>query len=143
MPREFPETIETTRLLLRPYRWDDIDDLIGFASDESWSLYTRPPFPYSRENAQEFLADRVGLSRPDQTVWCLEFENQMIGDVGFAWHLQNRSAEIAYSLSPDHWNQGLMTKACKIAIDTVFQHDKALNRVYAAIDSAISLLSSS
>ena len=28
-----------------------------------------------------------------------------------------------------------MTKACKIAIDTVFQHDKALNRVYAAIDS--------
>ena len=59
----------------------------------------------------------------------------MIGDVGFAWHLQNRSAEIAYSLSPDFWNQGLMTEACNIAIDTVFQHDKALNRIYAAIDT--------
>ena len=135
MTRVFPETIKTTRLLLRPYRWDDIDDLMKIATNENWSRNTRPPYPYSRKDAQEFLADRVGLSRPDQTVWCLEYNNQMIGDVGFAWHLQNRSAEIAYSLSPDFWNRGLITEACKFAIDTAFRHDKALNRIYAAIDT--------
>ena len=135
MTRVFPETIDTKRLLLRPYRWDDIDDLMKFATDENWSRYTRPPYPYSHDNAQEFLADRVGLSRPDQTVWCLEFHYQMIGDLGFAWHLQNRSAEIAYRLLPKFWNQGLITEASNTAIDTAFQHDKALNRIYAAIDS--------
>lgn len=106
-----------------------------FATDENWSRYTRPPYPYSHDNAQEFLADRVGLSRPDQTVWCLEFHYQMIGDLGFAWHLQNRSAEIAYRLLPKFRNQGLITAASNTAIDTAFQHDKALNRIYAAIDS--------
>jgi ribosomal-protein-alanine N-acetyltransferase len=135
MTRAFLETIDTKRLLLRLYRWDDIDDLMKFATDENWSRYTRPPYPYSRENAQEFLADRAELSRPDQTVWCLEFHNQMIGDVGFAWRLPNRSAEIAYRLSPKFWNQSLITEACNTTIDTAFQHDKALNRIYAAIDT--------
>jgi len=135
MTREFPETIETTRLLLRPYRWADIDDLMKFATNEDWSRYTRPPYPYSRENAREFLADRVGLSRPDQTVWCLEHNGQMIGDVGFAWHPKNHSAEIAYNLSPDFWNQGLMTETCNTAIDLAFQHNQNLNRIYAAIDT--------
>lgn len=135
MTRVFPETIQTARLLLRPYRWDDINDLMDFATNENWSRYTRPPYPYDRENAEEFLADRVGLSRPDQTVWCLEFDDHMVGDVGFAWHRKNRSAEIAYSLSPNYWNRGLMTEACKVAIDTAFQYDKALNRIYATIDT--------
>ena len=135
MTVSLPETIETERLILRPYRWDDIDDLMKFAVHEEWSRYIRPPFPYSRENAREFLADRVGLSRPDQTVWCIQREKQMIGDVGFAWHTKNRAAEIAYSLSPEHWNQGLMAEACRAAIDTVFVGNEALNRIYAAIDT--------
>ena len=135
MTRVFPERLQTTRLTLRRYRWDDIDDLLKFATDENWSRYTRPPYPYTRENAQGFLADRVGLARTDQTIWCLQLENQMIGDVGFAWHRQNRSAEIAYSLSSDFWNQGLMTEACNIAVNTAFQQDRDLNRIYAAIDT--------
>jgi len=39
MTREFPETIKTTRLLLRPYRWADIDNLMKFATNEDWSRY--------------------------------------------------------------------------------------------------------
>ncbi len=135
MTEAFPKRIRTERLLLRPYRWGDIDDLMNYAVDEEWSRYTRPPFPYTRENAREFLADRVALSRPDQKVWCLELNNQMIGDVGFAWHRQSLSAEIAYSLSSEFWNRGLMTEACNVAIDTVFNNDETLNRIYAAIDT--------
>jgi len=135
MAQTFPKTIKTERLLLRPYRWDDIADLLSFAVEERWSRYIRAPYPYSRKDAQEFLADRVGLSRPDQNVWCLEKENQMIGDAGFAWHKKNSAAEIAYSLNPNFWSQGLTTEACKAIINVAFNHDQSLNRVFAAIDT--------
>ncbi len=135
MAVSFPAKIETEHLILRPFRWDDIDDLMKFAVNEEWSRYIRPPYPYSRENAREFLADRVALSHPDQTVWCIERNKQMNGDVGFAWHTQNRAGEIAYSLSPEYWNQGLMTEACRVAINTAFAGDQQLNRIYAAIDT--------
>ena len=135
MPQTFPKIIKTERLLLRPYRWDDIADLLSFAVEERWSRYIRAPYPYSRKDAQEFLADRVGLSRPDQNVWCLEKENQMIGDAGFGWHKKNSAAEIAYSLNPNFWSQGLTTEACKAIINVAFNHDQSLNRVFAAIDT--------
>ena len=135
MAQTFPKTIKTARLLLRPYRWDDIADLLSFAVEERWSRYIRAPYPYSRKDAQEFLADRVGLSRPDQNVWCLEKENQMIGDAGFGWHKKNSAAEIAYSLNPNFWSQGLTTEACKAIINVAFKHDQSLNRVFASIDT--------
>ncbi|MBK18425.1 MAG: GNAT family N-acetyltransferase [Rhodospirillaceae bacterium] len=131
----FPNTIETERLLLRRYRWSDIDDLMEYAVLKEWSRYIRAPYPYSRVNAQEFLADRVGLSRQDQTVWCLEYKGKMIGDVGFAWHTKNGAGEIAYGISPPYWKQGLMTEACLSALNTVFGVDEKLNRIFAAIDA--------
>ena len=135
MAQTFPKTIKTQRLLLRPYRWDDIGDLLNFSVEERWSRYIRAPHPYNRKDAREFLADRVGLARPDQNVWCLEKENQMIGDAGFAWHKKNSAAEIAYSLNPNFWSQGLTTEACKAIINVAFNHDQSLNRVFAAIDT--------
>jgi len=72
MAQTFPKTIKTARLLLRPYRWDDIADLQSFSVKAKWSRYIRAPYPYSRKDAQKFLVDRVGLSRPDQNFWCLE-----------------------------------------------------------------------
>ena len=135
MAQTFPKSIKTKRLLLRPYRWDDIADLLSFAVEERWSRYIRAPYPYNRKDAQEFLADRVGLSRLDQNVWCLEKENQMIDDAGFGWHKKNSAAEIAYSLNPNFWSQGLTTEACKAIINVAFNHDQSLNRVFAAIDT--------
>ena len=93
MTQTFPKIIKTERLLLRPYRWDDINDLLNFSVEERWSRYIRAPYPYTQKDAQEFLADRVGLSRPDQDVWCLEIENRVVGDAGFGWHKKNSAAE--------------------------------------------------
>ena len=135
MTLTFPKIIKTERLLLRPYRWDDINDLLNFSVEERWSRYIRAPYPYTQKDAQEFLADRVGLSRPDQDVWCLEIENRVVGDAGFGWHKKNSAAEIAYNLDPNFWNQGLTTEACNAIIDVAFNHDQSLNRIFAAIDT--------
>ena len=86
MAQTFAKIIKTERLLLRPYHWDDIDDSLNLSFEERCSRYIRAPYPYYRKDGQEFLADRVGLSRPDQSVWCVEKENQMVGDAGFGWH---------------------------------------------------------
>ena len=48
--------LRTPRLLLRPYRSDDVDDVLAYATDPEWGRYLPLPDPYIRRSAEEFVA---------------------------------------------------------------------------------------
>lgn len=51
-----PEAIETERLLLRPWRLEDVEDAFRYASNEEWERFLPLPHPYTRKDAFEFVA---------------------------------------------------------------------------------------
>ena len=47
-----PAELNTERLLLRPFRLDDVDDVLAYASNPEWARFLPPvPLDYTRRHA--------------------------------------------------------------------------------------------
>jgi RimJ/RimL family protein N-acetyltransferase len=97
--------------VLRPWRMQDLEDLLTHANDEAVSrgLSDRFPFPYTREDGERFLSGGViDLSQP---VFAIEIDGQACGGIGARPGQGERaqSAELGYWLGRAHWNRGFMT----------------------------------
>jgi len=116
------DTVETDRLLLRPWRPDDIEPLAAlFADPDVWR------FPFgrglTREESERFL-DRHIHHRDTHGfgMWAAELkgENELVGFVGLAvpaWlPVVLPAVEIGYRLHPAHWGRGLATEAARATL---------------------------
>lgn len=131
-----PETLETKRLLLRPYRFSDVDDVLEFAQDPEWSRFLRAlPRPYHREHAEQFIARQVLLDPVAHPAWAITLEERVIGGVNLRFAFQHRSAEMGYSVARSHWGQGICTEAAWAVIDAAFATRPDLNRLHARADA--------
>ena len=54
-----PPILRTRRLVLRPFRRDDVDDVFDYATDPEWACYLPVPRPYTWLNAEEFVGAAV------------------------------------------------------------------------------------
>ena len=45
--------LRTERLLLRPFCFDDVDDVMAYATDPEWNRYLGLPEPYTRRSGEE------------------------------------------------------------------------------------------
>jgi [ribosomal protein S5]-alanine N-acetyltransferase len=134
--------LKTARLLLRPYKKTDINDLIEISCDPEWARYQTgiPPTPYSRESAEKLMAMfcspekwcGIGILR----VFVITLNGKVIGEIGLNQREEERAAnmvEIIYSLSTRYWNKGYVTEAAQAATDWVFTH-YGINKLYAYCD---------
>lgn len=71
MTSTLPDEIRTPRLLLRPFREDDIDDVMMYAVDEEWARYLPVPQPYTRAGAERFLATETAVDRTRAPSWAI------------------------------------------------------------------------
>lgn len=98
--------------VLRRWRGADVDALVAHAGDARIApgLSDRFPHPYTRDDAEAFLAGRVvDLSQP---VYAIEIDGAPRGGIGARLGTAERrhSAEFGYWLSPGWWGQGWMTR---------------------------------
>jgi RimJ/RimL family protein N-acetyltransferase len=132
---KLPE-IRTKRLLLRPFRLHDADDVFEYASDAEWAKYqVNIPQPFTRNEAQEFV---TRFANPQQwsevAMFAMVRHNKVIGQVYLnAPDLVNERAEIGYMLLRSLWGQGLATEATQAVIDWSFQ-TLNLNKIFATCD---------
>lgn len=132
---ELPETIRTERLLLRPFRLTDLEDVLAYATDPQWTRYLLTvPQPYSRRDGEEFLARRLLADWSREPTWAIELDGRVVG--GLSLHIDpgNRKAGLGYGIAPELWGQGLATEAARVVVDAAFR-TLDLNRVCATADA--------
>jgi RimJ/RimL family protein N-acetyltransferase len=128
-------TLETPRLILRPFREKDLDLLAELMANPDFMRFSLGVF--SREQTASFLGklidwDRHGL--PSQFAAIHRDDNRLIGYCGF-FHQQvdgTNEIEVGYRLHPDYWGRGLATEAARVVRDHAFA-DLKLPRVISLI----------
>lgn len=130
-----PDQIETTRLLLRPYRWQDIDDVVAYATDETWAKYLPVPTPYTLADGQRFLASQVLLDRETQPCWAIESAGRIVGGINLRFTFEHRLGELGYAVARDVWGSGIATESAAAVVDAAFSTYPDLNRIRAIGDA--------
>ena len=122
--------LETERLILRPWREEDADDLYTYASDPDVGLPAGWPPHTSVENSREII--RTVLSAPDTFAVCLKENGKPIGSIGF--HRNDLAEdddeyELGYWIGKPYWGQGLIPEASREMLRYAFE-DLGMNRIW-------------
>ena len=130
-------TLETSDLILRKPAMKDARDIFCYASDPEVARYVLwEPHRSLAETRSfvRFLRSRIRAGYPSSWVVVLKQTGTVIGTIGFIWYSEtNRSAEIGYSFSREHWNCGYATQALGAVVDASFT-SLPLNRLEAQHD---------
>ena len=119
--------IQTDRLILRPFKQEDLKDFFEYASVEGVGEMAGWKHHESIEKTQEILNDFIKEDKTFAIV--LKENNKVIGSLGIEkygmeqaltefYNYQGR--EIGYVLSKTYWNKGLMSEAVKAIINYLF-----------------------
>lgn len=121
------KTIETERLILRPFEPGDLEDFFAYASVPGVGEMAGWHHHETRE-ATQFILDM--FIREDKTfALCLKESGKVIGSLGVEKYgreealtefLPYRGREIGYVLGKDYWGRGLMPEAVQAVIDYLF-----------------------
>lgn len=116
-------TLETERLLLRPFRLEDAEAMFeGWTSDEEVTKYLTWP---THENVEvtrallEFWEEEYEKPERMNFAIVLKAEGKLIGGIDIVRY-DNGIPVIGYNLSRPYWNCGYMTEACRCVLDHLF-----------------------
>ncbi len=117
-------TLETERLVLRPVRKTDWQDMWEYAHDPKVSALTTGEYHHDLDATHAYI-DRVldHYAAGQVENWGLELKatHAFVGMAGFSdASAEHRVGEIGYVLSSRHWNQGLTTEAIRAVLDQGF-----------------------
>jgi RimJ/RimL family protein N-acetyltransferase len=135
MGAKLPDVIKTARLVLRPFAFDDVHDVLAYAVDPEWSRYLPVPRPYTEADAYRFIAAQVLLDHHEHPVWAIEHTGIGIGGINLRYSEGARIAEVGFSIARNYWGQGLATEATSAVVDAAFAADPRLVRVRAMADA--------
>ncbi|KAH7842207.1 hypothetical protein Vadar_002667 [Vaccinium darrowii] len=124
---------EFSEITLRPFDLSDVDDLMEWTTDDnvarfcSWDTYT------SREQGIDFITNRA-IHHPWLRAICLK--NKAIGSISVmpGSGIGAGRAEIGYALASKYWGKGIVTRAVKIVVSTIFLEWTHLERLEALVD---------
>jgi RimJ/RimL family protein N-acetyltransferase len=112
---EYP--IATTRLLLRPYRADDLDDLYAIQSRDDVNRYLYWS-PRTRREVADVITMRTAMGtlegEGDILVLAAELRETgtVVGDVNLAWRSEeHKQGEFGFVFHPDHHGRGYAGEA--------------------------------
>ena len=126
-----PTELKTERLLLRPFRLSDTDDVLEYGSDPEWAAFS--PRPYTRSDAEKVVAKAVLKSWDEEAVFAIVLEARVVGLIVLDVDTKHRRAELGYEVARDVWGQGLATEAAIAVCDWGF-HEYGLAKVHAGAD---------
>jgi RimJ/RimL family protein N-acetyltransferase len=127
--------LQTSRLILRSFREEDIDAMAELFANPDFMRFSLGVF-IERKQTVAFIEKVMGWDRlgiPSQFAVVPRGEYAIIGYCGFYHHAEvPAEIEIGYRLHPDYWNRGLITEAAGAVRDHGFR-DQKLPRVISLI----------
>ena len=119
-----PVTLRTERLVLSIPTEADVDAITAACQDPEVPRWTTVPSPYSRQDAEEFVA-LVASWWADgvETVWAIRRDGAFAGMIGLHKITQRADggdAEIGFWGVAEQRGQGVMTEAARAVVDFAF-----------------------
>ena len=127
------QTLETERLLLRPFTLDDAEGLYAYASHPE----VGPPAGWHPHRSLEESRQVIGtIFIPAETLAVVhKADGRLIGSAGFVGKHRKElglpSEEVGYSLARDCWGQGLIPEAVREILRHAFA-DLGYQAIWAA-----------
>ncbi len=98
--------LKTKRLLLRPFRVDDVDAIFGLASDPAWSDYLFDVAqPYTRRDAEKCIARALLASWETTPSFAIVLRTEVIGEVYLGIDNKNETAELGHAIGRAQWEE--------------------------------------
>ena len=118
-------TLKTDRLILRPWRKEDVDDFYEYASVDGVGQMAGWLPHKSREESMMILE----LFIQGKKTFAIEYQGKVIGSLGIERYHEDkfpelkdlRCRELGYVLSKDYWGKGLMPEAVREVIRYLFE----------------------
>jgi [ribosomal protein S5]-alanine N-acetyltransferase len=119
--------IRTARLVLRPWRLDDVDAIWPVVSDPSFPRQMTWVAHADRAETVAFLEHTIaGTTAGNGVSWAITRDDAVIGNIAigtirwFLGALRVDRGEIGFWLAPAHQNKGYMTEAAGAAVAWLF-----------------------
>ena len=117
--------LKTERLILRPWRQSDLEDLFAYASVDGVGQMAGWP-PHKCLSDSQWILDRFITHKK---TFAIEYEGRAVGSVGvekykeeqYPEYADMRCREIGYVLAKDLWGRGLMPEAVREVIRWCFE----------------------
>lgn len=116
-------TLETERLLLRPFRDDDVDAYAAMCADSEVMRYIGGRTVLSREDAWRQMAMFVGhWQLRGFGMWAVQerASGSFVGRVGLHFPEGWPDRELAWTLARPHWGRGFALEAARAALTHAF-----------------------
>ena len=114
--------LKTKRLVLRPWREEDAEDLYKYASDREVGLPAGWLPHTSVENSREII--RTVLSAPETYAICLKGDESPIGSIGMHRNdiaEKDDEYELGYWIGKPFWGNGLIVEASRELMRHTFE----------------------
>ena len=115
--------LKTQRLLLRPFQFGDVEDVLAYASDSEWGrfllTFVAPPV-YTREHAETFVAQALLDPWEVHPRFAIQLEQHVIGGVDLSVQAEHKIAGLGYAIGRSYWGQGLTPEAARAVMDWGF-----------------------
>lgn len=136
------ETIETERLILRPFQRDDLPHMQRYATRPAFYRYL-PIVEQTPESVAAFLEVRIAVQEsPLGTNYTFATEFKDVGHIVGSVRVgeseaENGSGDLGFALDSDYQGRGLMTEAVQAMLHHGFT-DMGLHRIWATahVDNA-------
>src|SRR5215467_3698124 len=114
--------LKTERLILRPWRKEDVEALPSIANNRKIWMNVRDlfPHPYTSEDAQRWVSSCN--TNPLHHNFAITKDDLLIGGIGLhLWtDVYRRVAEIGYWIGEPFWGQGYCTETVKKVCEWAF-----------------------
>lgn len=132
---DLPRRLAGERLVLRGWKLSDVDDVLAYAADFEWGRYIPTPLPYTRGDAEVFVAQQRLVDWSNVGSWAILPDGEpAIGSIEIRREVPHR-ATLGYALARAHWGHGYATLSGRIVLHAAFTHWPDLAKVIAYCDA--------
>lgn len=127
--------LRTERLVLRPFKRDDVDDALAYRNDEGFARFLpHIPQPFTRADAERFVATNREEPWETNPTFGVELDGRLIGTVNLEIDVEQRTAMLGYAIARDTWGLGIAAEAAAAVITWGFETLR-LERIWASTDA--------
>ncbi|NIM94656.1 MAG: GNAT family N-acetyltransferase [Anaerolineales bacterium] len=127
-------TLETERLVIRPFTLDDAPDVRLLAGDEAIAATTlNIPHPYEEGVAEAWIGmHRERFESGELVNFAIERHSDyhLVGSISLVFQNEHGRAEMGYWIGKPYWNNGYCTEAAAAVLEYGFVERK-INRIIA------------